>query len=363
MRIIKIIKKDTVFLISMLLAIASTIILRPAGFDIDYKVIVVLFDLMLIIAMFDTFGLLEFIALRSLILFNSYRGISIAMTALCFVSSMFITNDIALITIVPITISIAKAIDIDPLDLIIVETIAANIGSSFSPIGNPQNIFLFFHYSLNLWDFSLIMAPVCLIGMIMIITSLIGKVSIDTTYLTRSTELKPNKRLFSIILLFVITLFIINTSLSIILFSLFLIGVVYIIDKQSLLKVDYYLLGTFLWLFVFISNIKASGISTHITIFMSSPKSTLITSILFSQFISNVPASLLLANFTENYKALILGVNIGGLGTIVASLASLISYRFYVSYKPDNKNMYLKQFHIVNFKYLVLLSLFALIVL
>lgn len=361
MHFIKTLTKDTVFFISFLLAIISTVVIRPMEFNIDYKVIVILFDLMIIIAMLDTLGVLEFIALRTIGFFSNYRDISIAMVILCFVSSMFITNDIALITLVPITLSIAKALDIDPVNLIISETIAANIGSSLSPIGNPQNIFLYFHYGLNITEFALIMLPICVVGLIMILVVVFRSETKGTSHLTRLDSKLSDKRIPFVLALFAITLVIINSSINVYIYSFLLVVLVYLVDKTTIGKVDYYLLSTFLCLFIFINNVRQSGISELLTTLMNGPKSAFIVSAVLSQFISNVPASLLLASFTDNYRALILGVNIGGLGTIIASLASLISYRFYIGHNPQNKSNYLKQFHVVNFKFLVLLCIFALI--
>ena len=301
---IQIIKKDLVLFISLVLAIASCFFSLPKLDYIDFKVLILLFNLMIVVAAFKDLKILDNIAINLLKKCNSLLSLNLILVLLTFFASMLVTNDVALITFIPITIIISKKGNINVLKTVVFQTIAANLGSSFTPMGNPQNLYIYSFYNLKPIEFFKITFPLVLIPFVFLITLII--------------VIFINKSLFS--------------------------------------KVDYSLLLTFIGFFIFIGNISSLD---NVRIFMenilNSKKSTFLTSILTSQFISNVPATILLSNFTNYIKELLLGVNIGGLGTLIASLASVISYKFYSNEFSNETNKYIKTFTIYNILGLIIL--------
>lgn len=220
---------------------------------------------------------------------------------------MIVTNDVALITFVPLSIVIARKANINVLKIVIFQTLAANLGSSFTPMGNPQNLFIYSFYNLSPIDFFKITLPIVILAVLFLVLLVIDyKV---TFLITIVMVLILNKKLFS--------------------------------------QVDYSLLITFIGFFIFVGNISTMDVvKNFMEGILNSPKSTFLASVLSSQVISNVPATMLLSGFTDHFKELLLGVNIGGMGTLIASLASVISYKIYAS-EFGNYN-YMKSFTFYN---------------
>lgn len=293
---------------------------------------------------------------------------------------MLITNDVALITFVPFTILVLSMADQRQalIPVIVLETIAANLGSMLTPLGNPQNLYLYTISGLSLWDFIRIMLPYSAVsGLLLILFLLIlPKVSFQagnfSTVQTESSACSTDKPASSrshrnprilfaaYCILFLICLL---TVLHILPFQIMLLIVFFsflILDYHVLKDVDYFLLLTFFCFFLFIGNIKQIPF-VHDLIAVLLVQHEVSIGIISSQIISNVPAAILLSGFTNNYSALLIGVNLGGLGTLIASLASLISFKFYTHSNGSDTRRFLGIFTLYNVIFLGVLFVLSLI--
>lgn len=349
-QILNILKNDLVFALALVLAIITSFFITPKIEYIDFKVLFTLFNLMLIVSAFKHMKVLDKLAVSLLIKYDSSKKISFILIYLTFFSSMLITNDVALITFVPLALIICKRANISPMKLVIFQTLAANIGSGLTPMGNPQNLFIFSYYRLTGFEFLKIMLPFTLLGIVWLFILINRekskklKFNLDNIII----ESKVKVIIFCILFIFIIlSVFnIINYTLA---FTITILTVI-ILNKKLLLKVDYILLLTFICFFIFIGNLSSLPvIKLFARSFLQNKTPTYFSAIILSQVVSNVPCSILLANFTSNWKELLLGVNIGGLGTLVASLASVISYKLYIKRRTSTaQNRYLTLFTLYN---------------
>lgn len=332
-KIFTFLKKEIVLTLSFVLAIISMIFVAPNEkyFDyIDFRTLGLLFSLMTVMAGFNKMGVFKVIAEYLLNKAKTMRGVTLLLVLLCFFSSMLITNDVALITFVPFTIVLLKLADKQSRVIYVVtlETIAANLGSMLTPIGNPQNLYLFSAYNMNISDFFKTILPYALISLVMLVCCSLFSGKSPIVYNENREELNFDKRLIAMyIALFAIALLSVFRVLNYLILLAVVIVFVLIFDRKVLLKVDYSLLFTFIFLFVFIGNL---GNISQINGWLSSVVNgnEVPVGVLASQVFSNVPATILLSGFTNNATDLMIGVNIGGLGTLIASMASLISFKF-----------------------------------
>ena len=344
---IEFLKKECVLVIAVTLAILSSFISIPKLSYIDFKVLILLFNLMVVVAAFKELKVLDSIAIGLLKKCNTYTSISLALVFITFISSMIVTNDVALITFVPLSIVIARKANINVLKIVVFQTLAANLGSSFTPMGNPQNLFIYSFYNLSPIDFFKITLPIVILAVLFLVLLVFKDKKMNLSLDLEDVKI-DNKRdvylfggLFLIILLSV--LHVIDYKVT----FLITIVMVLILNKKLFSQVDYSLLITFIGFFIFVGNISTMDVvKNFMEGILNSPKSTFLASVLSSQVISNVPATMLLSGFTNHFKELLLGVNIGGMGTLIASLASVISYKIYTSeFGNDN---YMKSFTFYN---------------
>lgn len=361
--IIEFVKKECVLITALLLALITSFFSMPKLEYIDFKVIILLFNLMIIVAAFKELKILDYFAAVLVENCTSIRKISFALIAITFLGAMIVTNDVALITFIPITLIVGRKLKMDVMKIVILQTIGANLGSALTPMGNPQNLFIYSFYNIEPVEFLKITLPFTLISCILIsCVILFGKnKKIDIINLEKENIKSKNKTIiYSILLLIVLgSVFkIVDYRLA---FVITLVGI-FILDKELFKKVDYSLLLTFAGFFIFIGNISnMSYIKEALSRLLEAPQSTYYGGLIGSQFISNVPATMLLSGFTENYKELLLGVNVGGLGTLIASLASVISYKLYINENSEKSRVYIKEFSIYNFVGLVILTIILLL--
>ena len=344
---VEFLKKECVLVIAVTLALLSSIISMPKMSYIDFKVLILLFNLMIVVAAFKELKVLDSIAIGLLKKCNTYTSISLALVFITFISSMIVTNDVALITFVPLSVVIARKANINVLKIVIFQTLAANLGSSFTPMGNPQNLFIYSFYNLSPMDFFKITLPIVILAILFLIFLVLKdkKMNLSLDLETVKIDNKRDVYLFSgLFLIILLSVFhIIDYKLT----FLITIVMVLLLNKKLFAKVDYSLLITFVGFFIFVGNISTMDVvKNFMEGILGSPESTFLSSVLSSQVISNVPATMLLSGFTNHFKELLLGVNIGGMGTLIASLASVISYKIYTSeFGNDN---YMKSFTIYN---------------
>ncbi|WP_026567627.1 SLC13 family permease [Bacillus sp. UNC41MFS5] len=357
-------KKDIVFTVSLILAVTSCFIYPPKLEYINFQVLFILFSLMLTIKSFEELRFLDKFAIAIINKCNNSRSVSAILILLCFFSSMFVTNDVALITFVPLTLVVCKKTQMPMMETIIFQTIAANIGSSLTPMGNPQNLFIYSHYGIKPIPFFssvLFMAVLGISSLYFLIKRMKNR---DLKVVLTPVPLNDWKKpvVWGLVLAIIIASIFGVVSYQVA-FVVTLLTVI-ILNVKLLIKVDYLLLLTFICFFIFIGNISnSSTLQAFANTSMKDTTSVYFSSIFLSQFISNVPASILLAEFTTDWKPLLLGVNIGGLGTIVASLASVISYKLFIQENPTESKKYLIKFSIYNFSLLAFLTLIQYIIL
>lgn len=342
--LLEFLKKECVLVIALMLALITSFISRPKIEYIDCKVLILLFNLMIIVAAFNKLKVLDYAAVSLLNRCSSYRSVSIALVFITFIASMFVTNDVALITFIPITLIIGKKVNIKVLNLVVLQTLAANLGSSLTPMGNPQNLFLYTFYNISPIVFLKIMLPVSVLAVIFLLILIFREkdkglnLDLDKVYIEDRRKCIGFFVLLIVVLLSVFHIVDYRSAFIIILIS------VAILDGTLFMKVDYALLLTFVGFFIFIGNISnMNNVRNFMESILNSADNTYYAGVLASQVISNVPATMLLSGFTEYFKELLLGVNIGGMGTLIASLASIISYKLYCNEHDDTKN-YLKVF-------------------
>ena len=368
-KLLNFVKKEIVLLIAFVLAVISCFFVHPdaAYIDyIDYRTLSILLCLMITMAGLQRLQLFRQIGEYLVNLMSSIRGVVFILLFLCFFSSMWITNDVALITFVPftiVTLSLAKRKDLF-IPVIVLDTLAANLGSMLTPLGNPQNLFLYSKANISFLDFVKLMLPYSLLSLVLLILStfaFVKKASLDAP---KNNAYKRTRREKLLIILYCV--FFLLSILVVMRFMDYRVGLAMILlftfinDKKILLKPDYSLLFTFVFLFIFIGNIKRIDALNALLYQMIKDKEVIV-SIVLSQFISNVPAAILCSGFTDNYHKLIIGTNLGGLGTLIASMASLISFKQYSFVEGADKKRYLLVFTALNVVFLTILLLFYIV--
>lgn len=359
-KIISFIKNEAVLCISALLAGLSMLFVPPdityAGY-VNYRVLGLLFALMAVVAGLRGIKVLDIIAVRLAAECKSMRTLVLVLTSLCFFSSMLITNDVSLLTFVPLAISVLTIAGGKRYIIytVILQTVAANMGSMLTPMGNPQNLYLADFYKMSMAEFFGTTAPICAVSGIMIFVMVMLVKSDKIRVAVDENCDSVNKRLLCLYIalgiMSVSSVFNIVDYRVLVIVSLIL---VLIFDRALLKRIDWLLLLTFVMFFVFVGNAARLDTVREFAGSLTQGRE-IIAGVVLSQFISNVPAAAMLSSFTDNGTALMAGVDIGGLGTPVASLASLISYRLYSAYEGCDKVRFMRCFLGINFAMLVLL--------
>lgn len=357
-------KKEAVFCIAALLAAGSSFIVPPNADYIsylDYRVLALLFCLMLVVAGLQGIGLFSYLGVRLLGGIKTTRQLCLLLISLCFFSAMFITNDVALITFVPFAIMILTMAGEECLfiPVIVLQTIAANLGSMLTPIGNPQNLYLYSAFALSIGTFLWYMLPLTLLSfaLLLVCVRLLKNRPLSVAELP-SAPVPQKKALCFYLILFLLCLACVIRLLPWQAMLAILVCALLLKDRKLFGQVDYFLLLTFVCFFVFIGNMeRIPAVSSLLRSFIEGREFLL--GILFSQCISNVPAAILLSGFTDTVRPLLYGVNVGGLGTLIASLASVISFRCYTGSKGAHAGAYLKTFTIYNVVFLAVLGIVA----
>lgn len=370
MKILKnLIKNETVFCVSFLLAILSAFFVHPDAAYLtypDYRTLALLFCLMIIVAGLQSLGIFSMLSQFLLKKVHGIRSLSLVMVLLCFFSSMVITNDVTLITFVPFTILIFRMGGQvrRVLKLIVLETIAANLGSMATPIGNPQNLYLYSVSDLTTAEFAWATLPYAGLSLLLLTAVIIAAkdeplLEIVVTEPVESPKAGLLRSAIPFFALLILCLLVVFRLLPYQPVLICVMAAVLLLKRKLYLSVDYFLLLTFLCFFVFIGNMKRIP-EINALLVSAVQGRELLVGILASQIISNVPAAILLSGFSSDFSSLLTGVNLGGLGTLIASLASLISFKFFSREYPDRKGAFLKEFTIWNLVFLAVLTAAAL---
>lgn len=369
-RVVSFIKKETVLLAAWVLALISAFFVTPSraylGY-IDFRSLGILWSLMVIMQGLKQNGVFSFVGTRLLAKTRKVWQLSAVLIFLCFFCSMFITNDVALITFVPFAVMMLQSCKKEELmiPVIVLQTVAANLGSMLTPIGNPQNLYLFGVSQMGVGEFVRFMLPYTILSGVLLIVCICflkGKSDpVDAAISEKELLTNERGRVEKACVytgLFVLSLFVVGRVLDYRYMVAIVFVVVFFMEKRTIFHVDYSLLLTFVGFFIFTGNMgKIQTVSNLLQQVIQGREVAL--GVLISQCISNVPATLLLSGFTEEYKKLLLGVNIGGLGTLIASMASLISYKIFANTCNKEKGRYFIHFTMINIVFLIVLLAFA----
>ena len=358
-------KKNAVMLIAMLAAIVTSIIVPPdreyLGY-FDLKTLTCLFCVLAVVCALKNIRFFYILARKVVILFKNARMSILALVYITFIGSMLIANDMALLTFLPLGYLVLTSTGKEKYMAFtfIMQNIAANLGGMLTPFGNPQNLYLYTKFEIPTLEFMGIMAPPFILSVLMITLSCFIFVKPEPLSLAdEKTELNPTKTVIYL-LLFALSILIVFRGISYYIGLIIIPIALIIMDRKALRDVDYPLLLTFVFFFIFSGNMgRIDAVNTLFSGLLD--KSTLVFSALSCQLISNVPSAILLSQFTDNYRELLLGVNIGGAGTLIASLASLITFREYVSHNPGKSGSYILKFSLFNFAFLLILTGFMLL--
>ncbi len=361
-------KREKVLLISLVLAGISAFFVPPdRGYleYIDLRVLGLLFCLMLLVRGFQRAGLFDLLTDRLFGGVGQSRRLCLTLVMLCFFSSMVITNDVALITFVPFAMLALERCGRQELIIPVValQTVAANLGSMATPIGNPQNLYLFSVTGMGLGAFLRLMLPPAALslGLLAGATALLPAAPVQMAPVAAAGRM-PRRDLLVYTGLFILNLLVVFRVLHWLpVLVVTVAGVVLIGKKQLLGRVDYALLLTFVGFFIFVGNLGRIGPVRDLVSGLLRGREILVSA-LFSQFLSNVPAAILLSGFTDNGPGLLLGTNVGGLGTLIASMASLISYKLYAARPGASVGKYFVRFTLYNLLFLAVLLPFCLLI-
>ena len=354
-------RREVVLTVAWVLAIVSMFFVHPDQQYIEYidlHTLGLLFALMAVMAGLQRLGLFRTMGEAMLRRTRSTRQLEAVLIYLPFFTSMAVTNDVALITFVPFALEVLAMARQNrrAIPVVVMQTIAANLGSMTTPIGNPQNLYLYSSYGLSMGEFFTTMLPLTAASFVLLTLFVLVRKSAPVSVAAKAEDTQPmaKGRLVLLLILFLLCLAVVAKLLPLWLVCVIVFAALLLSDRVALLKVDYALLITFVGFFIFVGNLGRIPFFTQLFQRLLLGHEV-ICSVIASQVISNVPAALLLSGFTENAKALLIGVNLGGLGTLIASMASLISYKYMAKAFPNQKGRYLLWFTLSNVVFLAIL--------
>lgn len=352
-------KRNTVFCIAALAALITCFFVPPDAQYLtyfDYKTLACLFLTLAVVCALRNIRFFTILARRIVLLTGNLRTLALTLVIITFLGSMLIANDMALITFLPLgyfALSVTKQEKYAAF-LFILQNISANLGGMLTPFGNPQNLYLYSYYNIPTGEFlSIMLFPFLLSVSLLCIACLFfpgTKLQMQDSFRDKLN----GKRAAYYLVLFAVSILIVFRVVPYLLGLILLTPLIFFADKEALKAVDYGLLGTFFMFFIFSGNLsRMDAVSNFFGALME--KSTLLVSTLSCQVISNVPSAILLSRFTDNYPALLLGVNLGSAGTLISSLASLITFREFSVLYPKKTKSYLLWFTLINLAFLVIL--------
>ena len=354
------IKQNTVSCIAFLAAVFTCIIVPPDKNYLGYfdcKTLSCLFCVLAVVCALKNVNFFYMLARKIVQLFKNARMSVLALVYITFIGSMLIANDMALMTFLPLGYLVVKKTGKEKYMafLFVMQNIAANLGGMLTPFGNPQNLYLYTKFQIPNLEFMKIMAPPFVIAVLLITICCIAFVKPEPLELDDKQFVVEPVKTDIYLLLFALSIAIVFRGIPYWIGLIIIPIVLMIMDREALKMVDYGLLITFVFFFIFSGNLARIEVIRNLFSALLE-KSTLLISVLSCQFISNVPSAILLSQFTDNYPELLLGVNIGGVGTLIASLASLITFREYTTHNPEKTRHYIKVFTIFNMAFLIVLT-------
>lgn len=354
------ISKNLVMCIAFVVAVITSVIVpvdrQYIGY-FDFKTLTCLFCVLAVVCALKNIKFFYILADKIVRVFKNAKMCVLALVYITFIGSMLIANDMALLTFLPLGYFVLTAASKRKYMAFtfIMQNIAANLGGMLTPFGNPQNLYLYSKYNIPNLEFISIMALPFLFSIIIITVCCLIFVKSEPLKLKDEAMLLNKKRTALYLTLFALSIVIVFRVIPYWVGLIIIPTVLLVFDRKALKSVDYGLLFTFVFFFIFAGNMARIDIVRDLFSSLLN-KNTLLVSIASCQFISNVPSAILLSQFTENYKDLLVGVNIGGVGTLISSLASLITFREYVKHNPGKTRYYIAIFSAFNFAFLIILT-------
>lgn len=364
-KLVQLIKKNIVMFVALLAALVTVFIIPPdreyLGY-FDVKTLTCLFCVLAVVCALKNIQFFYILAKKIVQLFKNAKVAVLALVYITFIGSMLIANDMALLTFLPLGFLVLDTTGKRKYMAFtyIMQNIAANLGGMLTPFGNPQNLYLYSFFKIPTMEFMKIMAPPFVISVLLITVCCLIFVKSEPLQMADEPIYLPAGRTVLYLLLFVLSIAIVFRGIPYGIGLAVIPAVLLFADRKALKMVDYPLLLTFVFFFIFAGNMARIEPVRRLFSWLLE-KNTLIFSVLSCQVISNVPSAILLSQFTENYSQLLLGVNIGGVGTLIASLASLITFRDYTKRNPGKTGSYVLLFSAFNFGFLILLTVFSLL--
>ena len=359
------VKKNVVMLVAMVVAIVTMFIVPPdeqyLGY-FDFKTLTCLFCVLAVVCALKNIRFFYILAKKIVWLFKNARMSVLALVYITFIGSMLIANDMALLTFLPLGIFVLNSTGKNKYMAFtfIMQNIAANLGGMLTPFGNPQNLYLYTCFEIPTMEFMGIMAPLFALAVALITICCVIFVKPEPLSMEDEKVSLPVTRTAIYLALFALAIAIVFRGIPYGIGLVVIPAVLIFMDRKALKMVDYPLLLTFVFFFVFSGNLaRIDAVKEFFSALLE--KSTLLVSVAACQFISNVPSAILLSQFTENYRELLMGVNIGGVGTLISSLASLITFREYTKQNKGKTGYYLLLFTAFNFAFLIIMAVFALL--
>ncbi len=355
-------RANIVMTIALIAAIVTAFFVPPNKEYLSYfdiKTLVCLFCVLAVVCALKNINFFYLLAQRTVQIFKNARLCILALVYITFIGSMLIANDMALLTFLPLGYFVVSSTGKEKYMAFtfIMQNIAANLGGMLTPFGNPQNLYLYSAFSIPNGEFMMIMLPPFLLSVFLITVCCIIFVKPEPLVLCCERVTFNKKRVVLYLALFALAILIVFRGIPYIVGLIVIPSVLIFADRKALRMVDYPLLLTFVFFFIFSGNMARIDVVRELFTALIS-KNTLIFSVLSCQVISNVPSAILLSEFTSNYRDLLVGVNIGGTGTLIASLASLITFREYFVHNPTKTKYYIGLFSAFNFAFLIILTVF-----
>ncbi len=358
--IIEFVKKNTVMAVAMFAAFITTVIVpidREYLGYFDVKTLTCLFCVLAVVCALKNISFFYILAQKIVGVFRNARLSVLALVYITFIGSMLIANDMALLTFLPLGYFVLSSTGKEKYMAFtfIMQNIAANLGGMLTPFGNPQNLYLYTKFNIPTGEFVEIMLIPFLASIALITVCCFIFVAAEPLEITDEKHTLPKGRTVLYLVLFTLAIAIVFRGIPYWIGLIIIPVVLFFADRDALEAVDYPLLLTFVFFFIFSGNMARIDV-VRVFFSMLLEKSTLLFSVISCQVISNVPSAILLSQFTDNYRELLIGVNIGGVGTLISSLASLITLREYTKYNPGKTGGYIKEFSIFNFSFLTVLT-------
>ena len=358
------IAKETVLCVAAGCALITMFIIPPSAeylHYIDFRVLCLLLCLMAVVAGMKAVGVFDWLTYQLLHRIRNGRVLGMTLVLLPFFCSMFVTNDVALIIFIPFTLMLLEQLNCKGsiIPVTVFQTIAANLGSMSTPVGNPQNLYLYAFYNIGIGEFFSVTLPLVIVSLVALTAGafLLLPKELPQQHLEEAKISSP-KQLAAFIALFILCLLTVFRVVPYILTTAVTVVILFLLNRKLLREIDYMLLLTFVCFFIVSENLGRIDV-VRSTLQQLLRADALLTSVGTSQVISNVPAAVVLSGFTDQWRQMLAGVNIGGLGTPIASLASLITIKFYMRWPGAKTGKFMGYFTLANVIGLVILLAFA----